>query len=47
MKLTDEQRAVLDGSKGETLAKVMESLVRYGEISLLPSGSRLWGLYMN
>ena len=32
MKLTDEQRAILDGSKGETLAKVMESLVRYGEL---------------
>ena len=32
MKLTDEQRAILEGSKGETLAKVMESLVRYGEL---------------
>ena len=32
LKLTDEQQAVLDGSKGETLAKVMESLVRYGEL---------------
>ncbi len=32
VKLTDEQRAILDGSKGETLAKVMESLVRYGEL---------------
>ena len=32
MKLTDEQQAILDGSKGETLAKVMESLVRYGEL---------------
>ena len=31
-KLTDEQRAILEGSKGETLAKVMESLVRYGEL---------------
>ena len=30
--LTDEQRAILEGSKGETLAKVMESLVRYGEL---------------
>ena len=32
VKLTDEQKAILDGSKGETLAKVMESLVRYGEL---------------
>ena len=32
VKLTDEQRAILKGSKGETLAKVMESLVRYGEL---------------
>ena len=32
VKLTDEQRAILEGSKGETLAKVMESLVRYGEL---------------
>ncbi len=32
MKLTDEQKAILDGSKGETLAKVMETLVRYGDL---------------
>ena len=32
VKLTDEQRAILEGSKGETLAKVMETLVRYGEL---------------
>ena len=32
MKLTDEQKAILEHSKGETLAKVMESLVRYGEL---------------
>lgn len=32
MKLTDEQKAILEGSKGETFAKVMESLVRYGEL---------------
>ena len=32
VKLTEEQRAILEGSKGETLAKVMESLVRYGEL---------------
>ena len=32
VKLTDEQKAILEGSKGETLSKVMESLVRYGEL---------------
>lgn len=32
MKLTGEQQAILDGEKGETLAKVMETLVRYGEL---------------
>lgn len=32
MKLTAEQQAILDGSQGETLAKVMETLVRYGEL---------------
>ena len=32
MFLTDEQRAILNGEKGETLAKVMESVVRYGEL---------------
>ncbi|MEE1239643.1 MAG: aconitase X [Acutalibacteraceae bacterium] len=32
MKLTEEQKGILEGSKGETLAKVMETLVRYGEL---------------
>ena len=32
MQLTDEQLAVLNGEKGETLAKVMETMVRYGEV---------------
>ena len=32
MILTDEQKAILDGSKGEVMAKVMESVVRYGEL---------------
>ena len=40
MKLTDEQLAILNGEKGETLAKVMETMVRYGEVfgatSLVP-----------
>ena len=31
MYLTDEQQAILNGSKGETLAQVMKTLVRYGE----------------
>ncbi len=32
MILTKEQQAILDGEKGETLAKVMQSVVRYGEL---------------
>ena len=32
MLLTNEQQAILNGEKGETLAKVMESVVRYGEL---------------
>ena len=32
MILTNEQQAILDGSKGETMAKVMKTLVNYGEI---------------
>ena len=31
MKLTDEQQSILDGAQGETLAKVMKTLVMYGE----------------
>ena len=31
MKLTEEQQAILNGEKGETLAKVMKTLVMYGE----------------
>ena len=31
MYLTDEQQAILDGAKGETLAKVMKTLVMYGD----------------
>ena len=31
MYLTDEQQAILAGSKGETMAKVMKTLVMYGE----------------
>ncbi len=32
MKLTSEQEAILNGAKGDTMAKVMETLVRYGEL---------------
>ena len=32
MKLTPEQQAILNGSRGETMAKVMQTLVRYGEL---------------
>ena len=31
MILTPEQQAILNGSKGETMAKVMKTLVMYGE----------------
>ena len=33
MILTPEQQAILNGSKGETMAKVMKTLVMYGETS--------------
>ena len=32
MYLTDEQQAILNGEQGETLAKVMKTLVQYGEL---------------
>ena len=32
MILTDEQKSILDGNQGETLANVMETVVRYGEL---------------
>ena len=32
MILTAEQQAILEGSRGETLAKVMKTLVKYGEL---------------
>ena len=32
MQLTSEQEAILEGVQGDTLARVMETLVRYGEI---------------
>lgn len=32
MKLTDEQKAILNGSEGEVKAKVMETIIRYGDM---------------
>ena len=32
MYLTEELQAILNGEKGETMAKVMETMVRYGEL---------------
>ena len=32
MILTDEQKSILNGERGETLAKVMETVIRYGEL---------------
>ena len=32
MKLTDEQKAILEGSEGPVKAKVMETIVRYGDM---------------
>ena len=32
MNLTDEQRAILDGRDGEVMAKVMQTVVMYGDI---------------
>ena len=44
MKLTKEQQAILDGEKGEVLAQVMKTLVRYGELfgadSMVPVTSK-------
>ena len=44
MYVTPEQQAILDGSKGETMAKVLKTLVQYGEIfgatKLVPVTSR-------
>ena len=32
MKLNKEQQEILDGKKGETLSKVMQTIIRYGEL---------------
>ena len=34
MNLTKEQQEIYDGKQGATLAKVMQTLVRYGELSV-------------
>ena len=31
MQLTQEQQEILDGKRGETMARVMQTLVAYGE----------------
>ena len=44
MELTKEQQALLDGAQGETMAKVMKTLIMYGQIfgaeKLVPVTSR-------
>ena len=44
MILTDEQQAILDGARGETMAKVMKTLVMFGEAfhaeKMVPATSR-------
>lgn len=37
MKLNKEQREILEGKKGETMAKIMETIVRYGDIFDAPN----------
>lgn len=45
MKLTEEQQAILDGEKGEALAKVMETMVRYGGLFGAESMEKITGEY--
>lgn len=45
MKLTPEQQAILDGKMGEAKAKVMETLVRYGELFGADSMVKVTGKY--
>lgn len=44
MKLSDEQKEILNGSKGDVRAKVMETMIRYGELfgadSMVPISSK-------
>ena len=32
MKLTPEEQAILNGEQGETKAKIMETMVRFGDL---------------
>ena len=43
MNLTPEQQAILNGEKGEVLAKVMKTLVMYGDASPDLEGCDLCG----
>ena len=45
MNLTQEQQAVLDGAKGETMAKVMKTLVMYGDAFHAPRMVPITGEY--
>ena len=45
MILTHEQQAILNGEKGKTLAKVMETMVRYGELFGAESMETITGKY--
>ena len=45
MILTQEQQSILNGEKGETLAKVMETMVRYGELFGAESMEHITGKY--
>lgn len=45
MKLTDEQLAILNGEQGEIKAKVMETMVRYGELFNADSMVPITGKY--
>lgn len=45
MKLTKEQQQILDGGKGETMAKVMKTMVRYGELFGADSMVEITGKY--
>ena len=45
MNLTDEQRKILNGSQGEIMAKVMETMMRYGELFGADSMVEITGKY--
>lgn len=45
MQLTKEQQAILDGEQGEVMAKVLETVVRYGELMGADSLVKVTGEY--